>query len=122
METEPQTSFEQLPMARAEFPSMLVGMYRVYQDAKNYTTVQAVSALEALEQSGLQSAIKIEREQLHSINLLRPNFVGQANTEMPPVAQPMPEAAPAVVMENSGADTLAGAPLSNNDIDQLLKS
>lgn len=74
METIPNEDFEQLPLARTAGPGDLAGQYRVYSDYKNFKRVQADSAVNALEQSGMTAVFKIEREALHKINLLTPNF------------------------------------------------
>jgi hypothetical protein len=67
-------NFEQLPLARANMPVSLVGQYRIYTDHKNFTMVEAESAVGALEASGLQKAFKIEREALHKVSLIAPKF------------------------------------------------
>ncbi len=79
--TTTETPFEQLPLARTSAPASLVGQYRIYTDNKNFKLVQADSAVNALELSGLLQAFKIEREALHKNTLLTPNFTQEA----PPV-------------------------------------
>lgn len=78
---EASVNFEQLPLARAEFPSMPAGQYRVYSDQKNFKLVQAISAVGALEASGWPKAFKIEREDMHKNALLTPNFGTQEPKE-----------------------------------------
>lgn len=75
------SAFEQLPLARADFPTLPIGQYRVYTDQKNFKLVQAISAVEALETSGFTQAFKIEREAMHKTALLAPNF--HAPSEVP---------------------------------------
>ena len=70
--------FEQLPLARTSIPAALIGLYRIYTDNKNFKLVQADSAVNALELSGLLQAFKIEREALHKNTLLTPNFASAA--------------------------------------------
>ncbi|MDX2073243.1 MAG: hypothetical protein SFX19_02630 [Alphaproteobacteria bacterium] len=74
-------NFEQLPLARTAAPASLVGQYRVYSDHKNFKRVEAESAVGALEMSGLESAVKIEREATYKHALIAPNFTQAA----PPV-------------------------------------
>jgi len=74
MDNATPDNFEQLPLARTEMPAALAGQYRVYTDSKNFTRVEADSAVRALEASGYAKAFKIERETLHKISLLLPNF------------------------------------------------
>ncbi len=134
--------FEHLPLARAESSAVLDGAYRIYTDAKNYTTIQAASAIEALEMSGIHYAFKIKRENLYACNLLNPkswdkavplpaenmmaasapveNIAVEAVAEVAAesVSEPVAEA-PAV--EAAAAEAAeAPAALSNDDIDKLL--
>lgn len=117
METtgEGLSNFESLPLARTEMPGALVGAYRVYQDAHKYATVQASSALEALELSGFGHAFKIERESLSAANLLNPKFWEKPQA----VATPQAEAPAAPATAENPAEP-AGEALSNNDVDKLL--
>lgn len=115
-------SFEQLPLARPDMPPMPVGMYRVYKDKKIFSIVQAASALEALENSGFGHAIKIEREDMMSNNLLNPKF-WESDAPAPIVGAQPAESAPAAseVQPAEAASAPSGdAPLSNNDVDKLL--
>jgi len=74
MTNSPDNGFEQLPLARAEMPASLAGQYRVYSDHKTFKLVHAISAVGALEASGLMQAVKIEREDLYKQTLIKPNF------------------------------------------------
>lgn len=67
-------NFEELPLARANVQLSLVSQYRIYSDHKNFKLVQADSAVTALEQSGMKTVYKIEREALHKNTLLTPNY------------------------------------------------
>ncbi len=80
MQQEQPGNFEQLPLARAEMPILVAGNYRVYSDARQFTRVQADSAVHALEASGLMSAVKIEREALHKNTLIPPHYAAQQNS------------------------------------------
>lgn len=75
--------FEQLPLARTSFPAALVGQYRIYSDHKNFTLVQADSAVNALESCGLTSVFKIEREAAYKNALIAPNFPAAASAAQP---------------------------------------
>jgi hypothetical protein len=103
---QPQSAFESLPLAKTAGNDALEGMYRVYTDEKNYISIQANSALNALEQSGLQSAIRIERETLHKNNLLKPKFTDGKTL--------------AAVSKNG--DGMAGAPVDQAEVEKILNS
>ncbi len=116
--------FEHLPLARAESSVVLDGAYRVYSDAKNYTTIQATSAIEALEMSGIHYAFKIKRENLFSNNLLNPKSWDKA-VAAPVAAQAEAVHEPVVVAAEMISEPVVEAPapaaeLSNDDIDKLL--
>lgn len=58
------THFESLAIPRKGLESGAVTRYRIYEDETKFTVVEAVTALEAFEASGLKNAYKIERERL----------------------------------------------------------
>jgi hypothetical protein len=103
METTSTEPFEQLPLARTELPMALEGQYRVYSDHKNFKLVQAISAVNALEASGLEQAFKIERESLSKSTLIKPNFSSDA---VVPAEVPV-EATAAPAAETPTADAAA---------------
>jgi hypothetical protein len=122
-------AFEALPMPRKDIPQPATGRYRIYKDARQYITVDADSALEALQQSGVGNAVKIERESIDYIRVMHASE--WSNMDMPqtmaPQAQPMPQ----VVPENMPAPQATAAepqaiasdaPLSNDDVSKLLNS
>lgn len=84
--TSEATSFEQLPLARTTMQMSLAGQYRIYTDHKNFKLVQADSAVNALEQSGIARAFKIERETLYKNTLIAPNF---PQAEAPAISAPV---------------------------------
>ena len=86
-------NFEQLPLARAELPDVLSGQYRVYSDHTNFKLVQAISAINALEMSGLSQAFKIVREALHKTTLIVPKKK-EAGADTPPAAEQVPSSTP----------------------------
>lgn len=92
-------NFEQLPLARAPMPPSLAGQYRIYTDYKNFTRIEAESAVHALEMSGLQKAFKIERESISKVSLILPKLasaVGEvAAAAAEAVAAPAASEAPA---------------------------
>ncbi len=82
MEQSIPENFEQLPLARTGIALAQACQYRIYTDAKNFTRVEADSAVSALELSGLSNVIKIERESLHKNTLITPNL-RQVDSEPP---------------------------------------
>lgn len=81
MENTAAENFEQLPLAKAEIPVALEGQYRVYTDHKNFKLVQAISAVNAMEVSGLSQVFKIEREALYKNTLIKPNMAAAPATD-----------------------------------------
>lgn len=125
--TEP---FEALPMPRKDIPQPASGSYKVYKNAKEFVVVEAGSALEALQVSGVPLAYKIERESIDSIRVL--GFTDWAQEPKPEVAK---EAAPAAATTDTSQketvlipsqETAAAPPtaeaLSNDDVNKLLNS
>jgi hypothetical protein len=128
--------FEELSIPRKELPR-LANHYRVYKDEKDYITVEAESALEALNKSGLHKAHRIERNAIFLANVLnlealsnRPASVAKEAVETPaaeasaPVTPETQQPAAEAVAATPATDTpavAAEAPLSNSDVDKLLK-
>lgn len=83
-------NFEQLPLAKAPMPAMLAGQYRVYTDYKNFTRIEAESAVHALEMSGLQKAFKIERETMNKISLILPKLAAAVEAVTAPATPEAP--------------------------------
>jgi|NOAtaT_6_FD_contig_21_4899243_length_623_multi_6_in_0_out_0_1 hypothetical protein len=129
-----QGDFEALPMPRKNVPQLFGGSYRVYRSSRDYVVVEAGSALEALERSGLSMAHKIERESMDNISVL--SAAAWRTGELSPRPHLQPEAAqsapvPAVnedpketvMLEVAAADAApAEQPLSNDDVEKLLKN
>jgi len=56
-------AFENLPK-QSPFLNMGAGQYKVYKDSKEFVTVVAASALEAIKSSGCEQVYRIERDSL----------------------------------------------------------
>jgi hypothetical protein len=89
--------------------------YRVYKDAKEFSVVDAPSALQALQASGLKTAYRIERDSIFAGNLVDLKKLPDA----PPPAAAAAPAAPAAPEEAKPAEPDKG--LSGAEVDQLLK-
>ncbi len=124
--TEP---FEELFIPRRETQGDSATRYRVYTDAKNYKLVEAVSALDAITNSGVARAYKIERhnpmgENIIHINISKNQPIQRAEAkaivaEAAPIAEEI--APPETSAEPSiQADTPPAAALSNDDVEKLL--
>ncbi|MFW0777014.1 MAG: hypothetical protein ACN2B6_04770 [Rickettsiales bacterium] len=85
-------SFEELPMPRKDVAQLSMGSYRIYKNAKEFVTVQASSAIEALQTSGVKSAYKIERDSFDHTKILGASDWGDSKTEQP--KESTPDAAP----------------------------
>ncbi len=89
-------SFETLPIPQKGIPNNSVVRYRIYKDADNFVIVQAATALEAYESSGVKDAVKIERERLDGQAVLGMGTWKEAVAAAAPVADaPAAAAAPA---------------------------
>ncbi len=134
MTTEPmQSAFEALPMPRKNVPQLFGGSYRVYRSSRDFVVVEADSALEALERSGLHSAVKIERESMDNISVLSaaawrtgvlstPPVQPAAPTEAAPAADSMQEAKDTILLDVPQTVPAGEQPLSNDDVEKLLKN
>lgn len=126
-------AFEKLPLPRKVQAQSSSGKYRVYSDATNFKQVDAASALEALQASGLKEAYRIERDSINNkvtIETLAEEKPAEAakpaQTAAPAasapaeqtVAAPAAAAAPAAPPEAKPATPQA--PLSKDDVNKLL--
>ncbi|MDX2113709.1 MAG: hypothetical protein SFW63_08275 [Alphaproteobacteria bacterium] len=120
-------------MPRKNVPQLFGGSYRVYRSSRDFVVVEADSALEALERSGLHSAVKIERESMDNISVLSAAAWRTGVFSAPPAQTPAPtDAAPAAASAQEAKDTIlldvpqtapaADQPLSNDDVEKLLKN
>ena len=117
---KPKEPFEELAMPRKDVPHLQSSRYRVYKNPKEFVTVEAISALEALQASGVKNPTRIERDLFQLASILELNSFGgdpqadaQLNdTPMAPAAAPEETAPPAA----PAADT----PLSGDDVNKLL--
>lgn len=56
-------SFKTLPIKRKSISADTRSGYRIYSDAKNFTVVQAETAKEAIEKSGVAHPYKVARQE-----------------------------------------------------------
>lgn len=68
--TSSTVPFETLPIPQKGIPNSSVTRYRIYKNDKEFVVVQAATALEAFEASGVKDAVKIERERLDAQSVL----------------------------------------------------
>ncbi len=134
MTTEPmQSAFEALPMPRKNVPQLFGGSYRVYRSSRDFVVVEAHCALEALERSGLHSAVKIERESMDNISVLsaaawRTGALSEAPAQAPAptdaalAADSAQEAKDTILLDVPQAAPATDQPLSNEDVEKLLKN
>lgn len=130
-------AFENLPLPRKDFGQDMTNHYRVYKDARNYIVIKAGTALEALQSSGVGMAYKIERDAIDLNRVLAPDAWtkqplpkeittnSSVDNEAPVAAQPLqdassPTATPVPSVQQATAEKPA-QPLSNEDVDKLLK-
>lgn len=112
--------FETLPMPRKDIPQPASGSYRVYKNAKEFVVVEAGSALEALQVSGVQTPHKIERDSIDYIRVLSPSAWDSFG---PQTAAPVAEAKETVLIESPAAPAaVPETSLSNDDVNKLLNS
>ena len=81
--------FEQLRIPRKDL-QLTITRYRVYSDAREFVTVEARTALEAIEASGIKNAYKIMKDDPLGGNLLsskdwseQPSNMEEANSNEP---------------------------------------
>jgi hypothetical protein len=99
-------SFEALSIPRQGLaPAVTNSSYRIYKDADNHVVIQAPSALEALQASGVTTAYKIQRETVSRSTVVAPNDWPKS---VPVEAAPAATDAPAA--ENPPPTTDAAAP------------
>lgn len=102
-------------------PPGLVGNYRVYKDLDEFIVVQAHSATEALQLSKLPEARRIQRLSLDSSRVFAPDALSiDAPAEAKaPAAGESPEKTVSPATETKDDEA---APLSGEEVDQLLKN
>lgn len=69
--TQIEQPFEELIIPRRDMFDVTGSYYRVYSDSKNYTLVEATSALDALRNNGISKAYKIERHNPMGDNVIQ---------------------------------------------------
>lgn len=119
MTNQPKEPFEELPFPRKDMAGMQAGRYRVYKNPKDYVLVEAVSALEALQNSKLDKPYRVERDMLHLTTVLTLSSFSDGATQEPTGD------APQQVEESAAAPASPEAPaadsnLSNDDVSKLL--
>lgn len=134
---KPVEPFVEWEIPRREMPHLLAGHYRVYKDEKNYATVKAESALEALQITGMKQAYRIEREALYTNNVLSLSALQQSAEIAETIAAASAAALAAVTATDAATETTpavaevvvppaavppASGPLSSDQVDQLMKS
>ena len=92
------------------------GRYRVYKDAKEFTVVEAPSALQALQASGLKTAFRIERDGALASNLIDLKKLPEA-----PAAKPAEAAKPAAPAAEEVKPGETDKALSGEQVDKLLQ-
>lgn len=123
MSKKTDEAFEPLPLPKREFGQSPKGRYRIYSDDANYKVVEATSALEALQLSGLQQAHRIQRDAVFLVNVLEAGTLvsapenGDEAAAVPAAASVAPPAAAAAADVPPAA---ADAPLSDDQVNKLL--
>lgn len=117
-------SFEALPMPRKDIPQPEAGSYRVYKNINDYIVVEAGSALEALQASGMDAVYKVQRESLDSVRVLSLSAwsamaAKEAADQTTPAAQ-ADQKTP--VADKAPAQAHASAELSSDEVNKLLNS
>lgn len=139
-----EVSFEELYIPHRELQNPSAVCYRVYRDEKNYELLEAVSALAALTQSGIEKPYKIERHNPLGNNIIHlknanniligggiaaQSINSSAESSIPEIAlntmpNVIPEAVPEIIPEQAIETTVITNPepigLSNADVDKLL--
>ena len=96
------------------------GNYRVYKDPKNFQVVEAATALEAFQLSGLKEVYKIERERLDKNRVIDPSLwatLSPEEKETPAPAAAMAASDAVLAVPAAPAETL-----SNDDVNKLLNN
>lgn len=125
--------FEELVIPRRELNNLSDMRYRVYSNAAQFDIIDAVSALDALQKSGMAKAYKIERHNPLADNVLHLSEVQKllANHKDEQGEAPMIAAAPkaepvAQAVAESTQETVYISPppeaatLSNDEVSKLL--
>lgn len=121
----PQSAdFEALPLPHKAFPVADAGSYRVYSDGAKFIRVTAMNALEAMQSSGVDTPLKIERDSLDLTRVFGPKDWDAhvpAGDAAPAVAETAaaPEA-PAAEEPAAGQKDTVEVPLSNDEVSKLL--
>ncbi|MDX1974413.1 MAG: hypothetical protein SFT92_01930 [Rickettsiales bacterium] len=103
-------TFSELPFKRkALIPEHKSG-YRIYRGVKDYVVVQAATAKEALELSGITDAYKIERHDMSSKSVVDESIFGQEAA--PKAADATAQAAP---IEEAAAQTQPAEPAESSE-------
>ena len=103
--------FRPLVHPKRDVPKSSLPKYRVYSDAKHFVMVEAENAKVALATSGVKDALRIECD-----NILLQDIVIFS------VTQPSPDSIEAAIDAPPAEPTQAPSPLSNDDVDKLLKN
>lgn len=131
----PQHLFKDIALPKKGLPDASKMRYRVYKDEKEFVTVEAENAKAALQASGFGKALRIERENILRVNILPFALADKEEKGAPkdaPATQeaaasqkPVEQQATAQPTEQPAAEppkAETGAPLSSDDVNNLLKS
>jgi hypothetical protein len=137
--------FEPIDFPRMELPHLIASRYRIYSDANNYTLVEAESALQAMESSGVTNIFRIQRESIllrriidlkkemgiETVSAADVNVpdvksdivVGEEEAFLKPELQELAAEDEPIAITAPSTTGLASqaVPLSSNDIDKLVK-
>jgi len=117
--------FKTITYPRKETLGTPLNRYRVYKDYKNFILIEAENAQAALQASGLKDVQRIIRDNLSLNTIITFGQMSNSSADKPdnensPAVKETAasDAAPAQQQAAAGADD---APLSNDDVDKLLK-
>lgn len=96
-------SFEQLVLPQKSDYVTDAGTYLVYTSPLQFVRVEAVSAQEALEKSGVKDALRVVRSSAVRVNVVQPEDIAAMTAKAP-------EAAPAAPAEEAAAAPAEEAP------------
>lgn len=129
-QTQMQASFQPMQFASSSIV-LPESSYRVYTGAKEFKEVEASSAYEAMQKTGIKSPLKIERHSLSRVAVLTEEMIGRtavAPTEAAPAAveqaeaevsvEAAPEAAAEVALPTE--EDAASRGLEGDELDALL--
>ena len=109
--------FRPLVLPHRGVPKSALPKYRVYSDANNFVTLEAENAQVALAQSGIKDPLRIEQD-----NILLQNIIIFSVAETPANTQELAAPPMPTVEEAPVEKTETASPLSNDEVNELLKS